>query len=302
MEIGKFLHQNIKLGEPFFLRNMLLITFMNGKSKRKFEVLDEALSTGEAEVIDSGRIEEAMLRYNGTNPLFILDGEEIVGALQNRVVNTALLTTKTETKIPVTCVEEGRWNGGYDFRPSFSSAYPSLRALLASSVTESLIKTETFQADQSKVWSSVREKLSTFKVTSMTKSMHDLHTALEDEVNRYLEGMALPNNTIGFIASAGDEILGLDIFGSSSLFRKLKKKLIMSYALDGLEKIDKSTSLLDTGLLNRFLESLKEMKFKTFPSVSLGKELRAKNNKAVARALTYRRSLIHLAAFPVPSS
>jgi len=300
MDIKKYL-QKIQLGEPFFLRNMLIVPLTDGKSEKKYEILDEALDRGEAEVLDSGRINEAILKYTGDNQLFILDGEEIIGALQNRIVNTAILTAKTETRIPVTCVEEGRWYGDNRFKPSFSSAYPTLRALLASSVTDSLVRTGTYRSDQSQVWKSVREKLSTFRVSSMTSSMHDLYKGLEDEVSRYLEGIDFGKNTVGFIASAGDEILGLDVFGSPILFAKLKKKLILSYALDAYERIRKSTPLIDPEVLNSFLISLKEMDYKTFPSPSAGKEWRAKDNEAVARALTYRRALIHLSAFPAPS-
>jgi hypothetical protein len=301
MNIGNCF-KRIKVGEPLFLRNMLIVPLTDGRKKGDYNILDEALSGEEAEVLDSGVIKEAILKYDGALPLFILDGEEIVGALQNRVVNTAILARpKTETKIPVTCVEEGRWNGDRAFKPSFSSAYPTLRAILASSVTESLFETGTYHANQDMVWDSVSEKLTSLKVSSMTNSMHDLYNKLEDEVDRYLEGMDLDENTVGFIASAGDEILGLDLFGSPQLFSKLKRKLIRSYALDALERIRRVTPLRDVDFLSEFIESLKELDFETFPSPSMGKELRARNDRIVARALTYRRSIIHLSAFPVPS-
>jgi hypothetical protein len=48
-----------------------------------------------------------------------LAGEELVGSKQNRIVNTTMLIqAKSTPVIPVSCVEQGRWN----YRsPRFSS-------------------------------------------------------------------------------------------------------------------------------------------------------------------------------------
>jgi len=46
----------------------------------------------------------------GDRPLLLLDGEELIGAKQNRVLNTTVLVDAHSTvTIPVSCVEAGRW-------------------------------------------------------------------------------------------------------------------------------------------------------------------------------------------------
>ncbi len=46
----------------------------------------------------------------GDRPLLLLDGEELIGAKQNRVLNTTVLVGAHSTvTIPVSCVEAGRW-------------------------------------------------------------------------------------------------------------------------------------------------------------------------------------------------
>jgi hypothetical protein len=45
----------------------------------------------------------------------LLDGEQLVGAKQNRIPNMiVLVAAQTEVTIPVSCVEQGRW--GYQAR------------------------------------------------------------------------------------------------------------------------------------------------------------------------------------------
>ena len=79
-----------------------------------YALLDEALADGSAtvtEVSDSGSVPELLLRNGGGKPVLLLDGEELVGAKQNRVLNlTILAPAGKDLRIPVSCVEAGRWS------------------------------------------------------------------------------------------------------------------------------------------------------------------------------------------------
>ena len=49
-------------------------------------------------------------RTRGDIRVLFLEGEELVGAKQNRILNTSvLLPARSKIKIPVSCVERGRW-------------------------------------------------------------------------------------------------------------------------------------------------------------------------------------------------
>ena len=75
--------------------------------------LDGALAAGLAsvtEVSETGGVPELLVKNGVAKSVLILDGEEIVGARQNRLVNLTILVEAQQTlHIPVSCVEAGRW-------------------------------------------------------------------------------------------------------------------------------------------------------------------------------------------------
>jgi hypothetical protein len=66
----------------------------------RIEELHEAGSAPELRVVNEGALR-----------VLILEGDELVGARQNRVVNSSVLVAAgSELVLPVSCVERGRWS------------------------------------------------------------------------------------------------------------------------------------------------------------------------------------------------
>ena len=62
------------------------------------------------EVSEAGSVPFLKVANGADRPLLLLDGEELIGAKQNRILNTTVLVAPhTEVTIPVSCVEQGRW-------------------------------------------------------------------------------------------------------------------------------------------------------------------------------------------------
>lgn len=62
--------------------------------------------------------------------VLILDGEELVGGWQNRIVTTTLLVpARTTFDLPVSCVEADRWHVVGSAFWTGETAYPTLRSL-----------------------------------------------------------------------------------------------------------------------------------------------------------------------------
>jgi hypothetical protein len=84
-----------------------------GGHTRSYQTLREALAAGTlrvTEVSEGGSVPRLSAVNDGDKAVLILDGEELVGAKQNRIANlTILVPAKRTIPIPVSCVEAGRW-------------------------------------------------------------------------------------------------------------------------------------------------------------------------------------------------
>src|SRR5262245_37956479 len=78
----------------------------------RYLTLDEALEAQLAEITEisaEGNVPELLFWNKGDDPILLVDGEQLIGAKQNRVLNlTILVRPKSRIKIPVSCVEQGR--------------------------------------------------------------------------------------------------------------------------------------------------------------------------------------------------
>src|SRR4030042_597920 len=79
----------------------------------KYLTLKEALEKNLltiTEVSQGGSVPELKVLNRGGIPVLLLDGEELAGAKQNRVLNTTILLKEdSETVIPVSCSAQRRW-------------------------------------------------------------------------------------------------------------------------------------------------------------------------------------------------
>ena len=95
-----------------------------GNGGPEYITLKEAFEKGVfavTEVSEGGRYPSRTARDQG-QAVLLLDGEEVRGAKQNRILsNTILVGPQSTVKVPVSCVEHGRWH--YE-----APAFPASRA------------------------------------------------------------------------------------------------------------------------------------------------------------------------------
>ena len=138
------------------------------------------------EVDETGAVPQLKVANLAEHPLLLIDGEELVGAKQNRVLNmTVLVAAHSELTIPVSCVEQGRWAyRGRHFEPADGSLFASLRQKKAAWVTRSVRAGRGHTSDQSGVWNELASKAAERGVASRTGAMRDFYQRYEKEMAR----------------------------------------------------------------------------------------------------------------------
>ncbi len=248
------------------------------------------------EVTEAGSVPVLGVKNDADRPVLLLDGEELVGAKQNRVLNTTVLVAAHATlRIPVSCVEQGRWNyRGHRFAASEYSLYALLRAKKAARVSESLKRGAGHVSDQGEIWAGVADRSRRLNIESPTGAMRDVYTRLEDDLAAARQALACRGDQVGALVLLAGEWVGLDLLPSPSLFSRAWPRLCAGYAADALAaapgRAPKSTPA-------EVLSRLAAAPVEPAPAVGLGEELRLGGPVAGA-ALVADGVVAHLMAFP----
>jgi len=151
----------IRVGEP--IRHEALAVFplfSPAGGGVEYLLSDEAITAGSVdveEVSESGSVPNLLVTNQSDSKVLFLEGEELRGAKQNRVLNTSVLVAaRSKTTIPVSCVEQGRWRyRSRQFVSGESHSSSKLRHYLKRSVSESLKAGRGHTSDQMAVWGEV---------------------------------------------------------------------------------------------------------------------------------------------------
>jgi len=231
--------------------------------------------------------------------VLIVEGEELVGAKQNRVFNTAILVAAgSELVIPVSCVEQGRW--GYRSE-AFSSGekmmHFSLRRDTRDGVRFSLQRGAGFRSDQGRVWDNIAMKTSRMRVDSPTMAAAEVFERYGGDLDEFVKGFVGVERQVGALFAIGGKVLGLEAFGSPETFGRFFAKLVRSYALDAIDDEEKGETAAAPDAARRFLESAVKAKSETHPSVGLGETLAFDSRILSGVALVNEERVLHLSAF-----
>jgi len=272
-----------------------------------YVLLNDALAAGLAsvgEVSEGGSVPELLLDNRSDKPLLAVDGQELVGARQNRILNLSLLLPAgKETEVPVSCVEQGRWRyESREFRGSRNMVFASAKMSKSQHVTQSLREEGTRHSDQGDVWNHVAGKMRSMKVSSPTMAMDEVFADFDTDLEAFSRALQPVAGQRGALFLVDGQLAGLELFDRASTFASLHGSLTRSYAMDALEKerdalLGEATKATGPSA-DAFLSLLRGSEAEAWPSVGLGEDWRASTDTLVLAALVVDGLALHASAFP----
>jgi hypothetical protein len=267
-------------------------------------VLDEALERKLArvtEVSEGGSVPELAFENDSDISVLLLDGEELIGARQNRILNITILAgCHSKTLIPVSCVEQGRWRyNSREFDSSDRALFLKARAKKAQRVSASMRDTGERSSDQREVWNDIAEKSEVFFCRSESGAMADVYEQEKVRLDEYVGAFRAEPGQTGAVFAIDGRIAGIELFDCSKTFAKYLPKLLRSYAMDAAETVKPKTVPPVEAAVKAFIEEMKAAAVERFRALGKGEDLRLESETVAGGALVDGERVVHLAAFKV---
>ena len=301
------------------------------KVASRYVLLDQAISGGTltvSEVSEAGSVPYLQAINKGPWPVLIFDGEELVGAKQNRITNATILVGVGKTVLPVSCVEQGRWSSrSQSFASGTYASQPSLRLFKERKVREASRsayvghhrpavggdeaitaemaqrqRAERYRSDQGEVWDEVAKTVRNLGAIAPTMAMADSYEAGKDTLDQTVEFFAsglAQEDTVGALVFLGGEFVCLDLLRPAKRFGLLSHKLLRGYALEAMLQGKKVPDSFDPeASAYRLFAEILEAGAESQPAVDLGYDLRVETKRVSGSGLLWQDELIQLSVFP----
>lgn len=254
------------------------------------------------ETSEAGSVNSLIVLNMSDAFVFLMDGDILAGAKQNRVLNTSvLLAPHSKTLIPVSCVEHGRWHHVSDkFSPTDYCAPSALRKLKTDNVSFSLNESSTFDAGQSEVWQKVDHYAEASAVHSPTANFSDVYEATRGDVERAVTAFKPDTEANGAVFFHGKKIVHADYFGAKNVYAHYFPKLIKGVAMEFVED-RKPKGAVDEAeakyVAVEFIDGWEAAAKEAHAGAGLGTEKRATTKLYSGMQLEYNDHLIHASVF-----
>lgn len=302
--------ERVSLGEPQHADRLTLIPLISpAPISADYNLLAAAQAEGLATVVEiskDGRVNELLLENGASLPLFLLDGEELLGAKQNRIVNLSLLIPAFSKRIiPVSCVEEGRWRYESDeFFSSDRAFFASGRARKCADVSDSLSNSGSRSADQGAVWADVTSALFDHSVTSRTCAVSAVYEQKKESLDQIDGQFHAGDGHVGGVFLLDGVIRGVELFDATATWKTLMPKVLRCYSIEtlrGQSQSESASNILQAEsyreLSEKFLSRLGKSRVKKFSSLGDGADIRIMENGLSGGALWLKGRIVHLCAF-----
>ena len=265
-----------------------------------YMTMSQALKRERLEITElegGASVPELVARNEAAVHVLILDGEELVGAMQNRVLNTSvLLAPNSATRIPVSCTESGRWRGqGRVFTDSDEVMPFTMRSRMKERVFESL-RYGRRDAGQSQVWGDIDTMMRDYRTSSPTSAMKDATRQYRESLDESIQSFQTSENQVGACIFIDGRMAGMELVSTTVAFQLLWPKLIRSYAMDSrrLSRRESARKGSPTERSQQLVEEVSTAKWEEFDGVGSGRDLRLGAERASGSALVFGGDIVQM--------
>lgn len=273
-------------------KNMAIIPIKTPPSY-KFDILTlkKGFELGLAEVkeCEHSTVNTLIVKNNSVTPLLLVDGEEIIGGDQNRIVNaTILIAPNSEEKIPVNCTEHGRWAYKSEFKQSEYMANYRTRSAKEKAVRANM-------SEQQAVWDSIEDLEMSRSFSSPTQAMSESYENLKVDLDEFISNFKALDGQTGAVIIIDGEIKGFELFLNSQIYHEYHEKILKSYLID--IDIDDSAFTVNTDVATNLIEEALSVEYAAKKSNGLEEAFEFENSEGLGTAYLYKDELIHMSYF-----
>lgn len=232
--LNAFVAQPLTLGDLQTSGAITVAPIFGSPSPTRWLSLEQAIRDGaEARELPTPSVSEIVVANPTPHPLILVDGEEVLGAKQNRIVDgTYVVAAGSERVVQVCCVEQNRWDHSRReecFSSSTVVTSPTLRAV------KSRTSRVTGRGDQSAVWGQVEHSIHETHTRTITRAMTDVFTQQAPAIDEMVGAFTLQPGQLGMVVGVGDRVWAVDFVGDVEAFATMYRRLLRGYAMDAFE-------------------------------------------------------------------
>jgi hypothetical protein len=293
-----YLSEPLHVGEPDVLQSLAVFPIFGPAPVQPYVSFAQGRDAGVAikELEGSASVNDLIVINPTATPVLLFEGEEVLGAQQNRTFDvTALIGANATETIPVSCMEAGRWDStrhSEAFAPAPQTAPANLRRSKALMVSASLGTGGEARANQSAVWSEIEQRADRLQADAPTGALHDVYESRRDQLRRFNEAVELRDGQSGALVAIGGRFTVFDWVSRPDAYATLHPALIQGYALDAIETDEADAPTVEEA--KGFVRIATGITSTERDGIGLGREVRFAAHQLIGTGLTAADELVQL--------
>lgn len=294
-----------RLGPPQVAGPVAVYPIFGGGPGFRYHGLSQAIKQGAfiSEVDEHGDVNEVLVCNASKLPMLLYEGELILGARQSRTIDAPVLVPRgVELRVPVSCIEQGRWEHdkrAAQFTPAAYAVDPDLRREKRARANQRGFAGAAARPDQGEVWGAVSARLSERGIASPSAALSDAYEAERPRLDELKHQIRYLEDQVGSVAVLADRPLALDLASRAEVFADLLPRLVDGYALVAVNMLRHGADVdrSDSAALN-FFEKTVSSRRRWLATPGMGDAFALTRRSIHGCGLRAEGELVALSAFP----